>query len=125
MPLSDVFAGFLVEAGVKPGDRVGVIVPKGADAITAFFGIMKARAAYVPADYAAPPARNAAILSDCEVAVAFLSPGGTAILESWPVGNPKPSAAEDSGTTLSTAWTLGPAVTASDVVTLAGSSSAR
>jgi amino acid adenylation domain-containing protein len=85
-------AGFLVEAGVKPGDRVGVIVPKGADAITAFFGIMKARAAYVPADYAAPPARNSAILSDCEVAVAFLSPGGTAILESWPVGNPKPSA---------------------------------
>src|SRR5687768_9580910 len=69
---ADRIAGFLVAAGVKPGDRVGVIVPKGADAITAFIGIMKARAAYVPADYTAPAERNRAILSDCEVRVAFL-----------------------------------------------------
>src|SRR5687768_15540095 len=58
-------AGFLVANGVQPGDRVGVVVPKGIAAITAFFGIMKARAAYVPADYTAPAARNATILSDC------------------------------------------------------------
>ena len=61
-------------AGVSPGDRVGVIVPKGADAITAFLGIMKARAAYVPADYTAPAARNRTILADCEVKAAFLAP---------------------------------------------------
>ena len=67
--------------GVNPGDRVGVIVPKGADAITAFLGIMKARAAYVPADYTAPPARNRTILADCEVKAAFLAPACAAILD--------------------------------------------
>jgi amino acid adenylation domain-containing protein len=84
-------AGFLVQSGVQPGDRVGVIVPKGASAITAFFGIMKARAAYVPADYTAPAARNAAILSDCQVKVAFLSPACSAVVDAWPTGAPTPA----------------------------------
>jgi amino acid adenylation domain-containing protein len=87
---ADRLAGFLVRSGVQPGDRVGVIMPKGAAAITAFFGIMKARAAYVPADYTAPAARNGAILSDCEVTVAFLSPAGSAILDAWPANAPLP-----------------------------------
>jgi amino acid adenylation domain-containing protein len=85
-------AGFLVARGVKPGDRVGVIVPKGAHAITAFIGIMKARAAYVPADYAAPASRNRTILADCEVKVAFLAPGCASILSEWPAGRTMPSA---------------------------------
>jgi amino acid adenylation domain-containing protein len=85
-------AGFLVSVGVRPGDRVGVIVPKGAAAIAAFFGIMKARAAYVPADHTAPAARNRTILTDCDVRVAFLAPGGAAILEDWPAGSPLPAA---------------------------------
>ena len=80
---ADRIAGFLVDSGVTPGDRVGVVVPKGIAAITAFFGAMKARAAYVPADYTAPAARNATILSDCEVRVAFLGRGYQAILDAW------------------------------------------
>lgn len=80
---ADRIAGFLVSAGVRPGDRVGVIVPKGIAALTAFFGIMKARAAYVPADYTAPAARNRAILSDCAVRVAFLTTACATILDSW------------------------------------------
>ena len=80
---ADRVAGFLVSAGVRPGDRVGVIVPKGIAALTAFFGIMKARAAYVPADYTAPVARNRAILSDCAVRVAFLTTACAAILDPW------------------------------------------
>jgi amino acid adenylation domain-containing protein len=89
---SDRVAGFLVASGVKPGDRVGVIVPKGAAAITAFFGIMKARAAYVPADYTAPASRNRSILADCEVRVVFLSPDGAAILDEWPPAAARPGA---------------------------------
>ena len=83
---ADRIAGFLVARGVSPGDRVGVIVPKGADAITAFLGIMKARAAYVPADYTAPPARNRTILADCEVKAAFLAAPCASILDKdeWP-----------------------------------------
>jgi amino acid adenylation domain-containing protein len=106
---SDRIAGFLVKQGVQPGDRVGVIVPKGAHAITAFFGIMKARAAYVPADYTAPAERNAAILSDCQVKVAFLSPAGDAILKAWPTTAPSPAvvfvgAMPDAAVTRPLAW---------------------
>jgi amino acid adenylation domain-containing protein len=72
-------AGYLREAGVAAGDRVGVILRKSAAGITALFGIMKAGAAYVPADYSAPAARNEAILTDCKVRAAFLDPACAAI----------------------------------------------
>jgi amino acid adenylation domain-containing protein len=84
--------GFLTAVGVKPGDRVGVIIPKGANAIVAFLGIMKARAAYVPADYTAPAERNRSILSDCQVRVAFLAASCAAILDKWPHEVPLPNA---------------------------------
>ena len=93
-------AGFLVAHGVRPGDRVGVIVPKGAQAITAFFGIMKARAAYVPADYTAPAARNRTILADCEVKVAFLALSCASLLDEWPDDSALPSAVVFLGNTL-------------------------
>jgi amino acid adenylation domain-containing protein len=89
---ADRLAGFLVQRGVRPGDRVGVIMPKGVTAVTALFGIMKARAAYVPADHTAPPARNAAILSDCDVKAAFLHPSCSPIVEAWPSERPMPAA---------------------------------
>jgi acyl-CoA synthetase (AMP-forming)/AMP-acid ligase II len=89
---ADRFAGFLVASGVRPGDRVGVILPKGVIPLIAFLGILKARAAYVPADYTAPAERNRAILSDCQVRIALLTSAGAAILESWPEGIALPAA---------------------------------
>ena len=50
-------AGFLVSRGVSPGDRVGIVMPKSIAALTAVFGIMKARAAYVPVDWTGPVER--------------------------------------------------------------------
>ena len=99
---ADRIAGFLVAKGVRPGDRVGVILPKGADAIAAFIGIMKARAAYVPADYTAPAARNRTILADCEVKAAFLAPECAPVLDEdeWPDERTMPSAAVFLGETL-------------------------
>lgn len=67
-------AGYLRGEGVEPGDRVGVVLRKSAAAVTALFGVMKAGAAYVPADYTAPAERNERILADCHVRVAFLDP---------------------------------------------------
>jgi amino acid adenylation domain-containing protein len=69
---ADHVAAFLRSRGVKPGDRVGLVVPKGIAAVTAIFGILKARAVYVPADYTAPPERNRTILRDCGVRAVFL-----------------------------------------------------
>jgi amino acid adenylation domain-containing protein len=77
-------AAFLVSHGVQPGDRVGLILPKSADGVTAIFGILKAGAAYVPADYTAPIERNRTILADCRVRAAFLDPASLPILADWP-----------------------------------------
>lgn len=88
---TDRVAGFLVAAGVQPGDRVGVIVPKGIHALVACLGAMKARAAYVPADYTAPAERNRAILSDCQVRVALLANSCAPILDAWPAQVPMPA----------------------------------
>lgn len=65
-------AGYLVDRGVKAGDRVGLIVPKTAMAFTALYGIMKAGAAYVPIDWTGPPERAKAILDSCEIKAAFI-----------------------------------------------------
>ncbi len=48
--------------------------------------------AYVPADYTAPAARNRAILSDCQIKVAFLTAACAPIVDQWPEGCPLPSA---------------------------------
>jgi amino acid adenylation domain-containing protein len=64
-------AGFLVEQGVRPGDRVGVVLPKTTYALTIIFGIMKARAAYVPVDWTTPIERISHILANCQVRVVF------------------------------------------------------
>jgi amino acid adenylation domain-containing protein len=53
--------------GVRPGDRVGLRLHKGIDAVVAIFGILKAGAAYVPVDAESPAARGAFILNDCQV----------------------------------------------------------
>ncbi|HUE86417.1 MAG TPA: amino acid adenylation domain-containing protein [Vicinamibacterales bacterium] len=81
---SDRVASFLASCGVRPGDRVGLIVPKSADAVTALFGIMKAGAVYVPADYTAPQERNRTIQRDCGVTAAFLEPRTAALLADDP-----------------------------------------
>jgi amino acid adenylation domain-containing protein len=64
---SDALAGFLTRHGVRRGDRVGLALPKGLEAVISLFGIMKAGAAYVPIDIAAPAERSRMILEDCGV----------------------------------------------------------
>jgi amino acid adenylation domain-containing protein len=115
--LAGRIAGFLISAGVLPGDRVGVIVPKGAMAVAAFLGIMRARAAYVPADYLAPASRNATILADCGVRVAFLAAETAgAIIDAWPDA-PLPSSVVSMGGTASPASAPGVRMHAWDEVT--------
>jgi len=77
-------AGFLAANGVAPGDRVGAIAPKSAEVVATLFGIMKAGAAYVPADYTAPSTRNRTLLADCAVTAVFLDPSCADIVSEWP-----------------------------------------
>jgi amino acid adenylation domain-containing protein len=64
---ADALAGFLVSAGVKRGDRVGLVLPKSIPAVVGIFAIMKAGAAYVPVDCTVPAERGRAILTDCQI----------------------------------------------------------
>src|SRR6266487_6942261 len=67
--LSDRVRDRLRRLRVGPGDRVGICMRKSADAVASIFGIMKAGAAYVPADPTAPALRNAFIFHNCAVKV--------------------------------------------------------
>lgn len=53
--------------GVKPGDRVGICLPKTIDSLIALYGVLRAGAAYVPVDSTAPAERNAYVFRDCAV----------------------------------------------------------
>ena len=64
---SNRVAHYLVDRGVKRGDRVGVLMNKCVECAVAIYGIMKAGAAYVPIDPSAPTTRQAFIAKDCGV----------------------------------------------------------
>jgi len=64
---SNRLAHTLASEGVGRHDRVGIYMTKGLDLPVAIYGILKAGAAYVPIDPAAPPARVAFILQDCGI----------------------------------------------------------
>jgi amino acid adenylation domain-containing protein len=66
---SNRLAHALVEHGVRPGDRVGVLAAKTPATIAALIGVLRAGAAYVPVDSASPAARAARIVGAAEPTV--------------------------------------------------------
>lgn len=73
--------------GVGRGDRVGLFLPKGPEAVAAIHGVLRSGAAYVPVDPAAPVSRGAAILADAGVrAVVVASESAAALRAHWPGG---------------------------------------
>ncbi|WP_246083838.1 AMP-binding protein, partial [Nonomuraea diastatica] len=56
-------AGHLVAVGVRPGDAVGVVVPKGPDQVAAVLGVLAAGGVYVPVGVDQPVARRERILA--------------------------------------------------------------
>jgi amino acid adenylation domain-containing protein len=57
----------LVDAGIRPGDRVAIYMNKSIETPVALYGILKAGAAYVPIDPSAPLARIRFQVKDCGV----------------------------------------------------------
>jgi amino acid adenylation domain-containing protein len=66
---SEQVAAALVAAGVKAGDRVGVLLERRRDLPAALLGVLGAGAAYVPLDPRYPQARLRLMLEDAGVAV--------------------------------------------------------
>lgn len=70
---ANAIAAQLLENSVAPGDRVGLYMPKSIDAVACLLGAMRAGAAYVPIDPAAPVERARFALNHCGVRVAFVA----------------------------------------------------
>ncbi|MBZ9722026.1 non-ribosomal peptide synthetase [Mesorhizobium sp. AD1-1] len=63
------FARLLVKRGVKPGDRIGLILDRSAETYVALLAVMKAGAAFVPLATAFPEERMALIIEDAGVSL--------------------------------------------------------
>jgi len=70
----------LMAQGVRPGDRVALLLPRDVDAVVAILGVLRAGAAYVPVDMAYPEARIHFIVRDCGCRVAITTSAGASRL---------------------------------------------
>ena len=64
---ASALAHALIDDGVAPGDRVGILAPKGFESAVALYGIMAAGAVYVPLDPTAPDSRVEFVMRDCGI----------------------------------------------------------
>jgi amino acid adenylation domain-containing protein len=80
--LANRFARAFLQAGLQPGDRVGVHLPRSPRGVAAMLGAMRAGGAYVPLDPGSPPPRVGLIVRDCALRHVVISP---ALLAQWTV----------------------------------------
>ncbi|MGI5195772.1 amino acid adenylation domain-containing protein [Streptomyces sp. CA-288835] len=78
-------ATLLASAGVRPGDLVGVTLPKGPEQIAAVLGVLAAGATYVPVGVDQPPLRRERIFRTAGLTVA-LTDAATRDAGDWPAG---------------------------------------
>lgn len=81
---ADELAWRLLAAGVRHGDRVGILLPRSTDLPAAMLACWQAGAAYVPIDLSLPPARIAFIAQDAELRAVLTAGEGSARLAAGP-----------------------------------------
>lgn len=67
--LTDRIAARLAAEGVRPGDRVGILLPRSAETQISILAVLKAGAAYVPLDPSYPAERLRFLVRDAEIRV--------------------------------------------------------
>lgn len=81
-------ADHLAARGVGPGDRVAVLLERGAPAMVAMLGVLSTAAVYVPLDTAQPEARLVACLADAGVRAVIVDEANEARLSGMGVAIP-------------------------------------
>ncbi|MBA8879039.1 non-ribosomal peptide synthetase-like protein [Phyllobacterium myrsinacearum] len=79
------FARFLKDKGVRPGDRVGLLLDRSAETYVALLAVMKAGAAFVPLATAFPEERMKLILEDASVGLIITIAAYSSRVEQLPV----------------------------------------
>lgn len=74
---SDGLAARLVEAGVRPGDRVGICGNRSLEALVTILAVLRTGAAYVPLEDTYPPGRLKAMADEAELRYAVVLPGSS------------------------------------------------
>lgn len=92
--LSDRLAERLRAAGIGPGARAGIALPRGVDMIAAILAVLKSGAAYVPLDANYPPERIAYIREDARLALVIETLDD---IETLSPGSVDPGAASEDG----------------------------
>jgi len=80
---SDRIAAGLIEAGVRPGGMVGLLLDRSLEAVAVMIGILKAGAAYLPLDRSYPAERLLFALKDADVSV-IVAPEDMDSLQDFP-----------------------------------------
>ncbi|HKS43673.1 MAG TPA: amino acid adenylation domain-containing protein, partial [Amycolatopsis sp.] len=114
-------ANWLLHRGVRPEDRVGVVLVRSADLVAVLLGVLKAGAAYVPVDPGHPAGRIARMLDDARVQVVLTDTAVDEVLAAESVGAPDVPASPESlayvmFTSGSTGTPKGVAVTHANIV---------
>lgn len=101
---ADEVAAGLAAEGVGPGQRVAIMMRRGAPLMIALFGVLKAGAAYVPIDPAYPAERIRYLLTDCGAEIVLVDePSAESTAESTGRLTGRGSASAHGGPT---AWTI-------------------
>ena len=79
------FAHLLIERGVKPGDKIGLLLDRSAETYIAMLAVMKAGAAFVPLATAFPEDRMMLIIDDANVMMVISVSGYAARVSRLPV----------------------------------------
>ncbi|SHJ37766.1 amino acid adenylation domain-containing protein [Pseudozobellia thermophila] len=71
---SNQLATYLIQDGVKKGDRIGIFMNRCLETAIAVYGILKAGGAYVPLDPFVPTSRTIRIVGDCQISHIITTP---------------------------------------------------
>lgn len=78
----------LADAGVRPGDLVGIRLPRGRDAVVAILAVLRAGAGYVPLDPVYPAARIALMIEETRPRALITADGVLPLDDSVPRRDP-------------------------------------